>query len=254
MRNHNTEIQPLYDKIGTRYSQYRKPDSRIEAAILREIGDRQRILNLGAGAGAYEPADRDVVALEPSAVMISQRSANTAPVVQGQAECLPFKDNSFDIALAILTIHHWSDLEKGLHEALRVAQKKLVLLTWIGFVEDFWLVDYLPQIKEIDAQLFPSIAGLEQILGPVRVVPIPIPYDCTDGFLCAYWRRPHFYLDETARSAISTFARIKNIQEGLRRLEKDLESGLWQNRYQRLLNKMSMDFGYRLLVSAEKPL
>lgn len=251
MKNHNTEIQPLYDKIGTRYSQYRKPDTRIATAILREIGDRQRILNLGAGVGAYEPSDRNVVALEPSAVMISQRPANSTQLIRGKAESLPFKDKSFDIVLAILTIHHWSDMEKGLHEALRVAKKGLVLLTWIGFVEDFWLVDYLPQIKEIDDQLFPSIAELEKILGPVRVVPIPIPHDCTDGFLCAYWRRPHFYLDETARSAISTFARIKNIQAGLRRLEKDLESGLWQNRYRHLLNKESMDFGYRLVINGQ---
>lgn len=228
------------------------PDTRIAAAIWREIGNRQRILNLGAGVGAYEPSDRDVVALEPSQVMISQRPANAAPVVQGRAECLPFKDNAFDVALAILTIHHWLDIEKGLHEAIRVAQKRLILLTWIGFVENFWLTDYLPQIKEIDEPLFPSIAGLEKILDPVRVLPIPIPHDCTDGFLCAYWRRPHFYLDETARSAISTFSRIQNIHGGLQRLEKDLESGLWQQRYQYLLNKEQMDFGYRLVVSAEK--
>ena len=184
MQLKNTETPSLYDKIGRQYSQYRKPDTRIEAAILREIGDLQRILNLGAGVGAYEPSDRDVVALEPSRVMISQRSRNSAPVVQGQAERLPFKDNAFEICMAILTIHHWSDIEKGLREALRVAQKRVILLTWIGFVEDFWLVDYLPQIKEIDEGLFLSVAQLKQILGPVRVIPIPIPHDCSDGFLC----------------------------------------------------------------------
>ena len=210
----------------------------------------QRILNLGAGIGAYEPADRDVVALEPSQVMISQRPAKGPPVVQGQAENLPFKDNAFDIAMAILTIHHWVDIEKGIHEALRVARKRIVLLTWIGFVEDFWLTDYLPQIKDVDEPLFPSIEQLEEILGAVRVLSIPIPHDCTDGFLCAYWRRPYFYLEKTARSAISTFSRIKDIGEGLQRLKKDLESGLWHKRYQYLLDKESMDFGYRIVVSA----
>ena len=225
------------------------PDTRIAAVIWREIGNRQRILNLGAGVGAYEPSDRDVVALEPSQVMISQRPANAAPVVQGRAECLPFKDNAFDVALAILTIHHWLDIEKGLHEAIRVAQKRLILLTWIGFVENFWLTDYLPQMKEIDEPLFPSIAGLEKILGPVRVLPIPIPHDCQDGFLCAYWRRPHLYLDKGVRSAISTFARITDISAGLQRLKEDLESDQWHKQYEYLLNKESMDFGYRLVVA-----
>jgi len=243
-------VCPLYDKIGTQYSHYRRPDTRIAAAIWKEIGERQRILNLGAGVGAYEPADRDIVALEPSQVMISQRPDNGPPVVQGQAECLPFKDNAFNMATAILTIHHWSDIEKGLREALRVAQKRLILLTWIGFVEDFWLVDYLPQIKEIDERLFPSIEQLEEILGAVRVLSIPIPHDCTDGFLCAYWRRPQYYLDERVRGAISTFSRIANIGEGLRRLQEDLEAGRWHKRYQYLLNKESMDFGYRIVVSA----
>ena len=247
-------MNPLYDKIGTRYSQYRKPDKRIAAAIFKEVGSLQRILNLGAGIGAYEPEDRDVVALEPSQVMISQRTANGPAAVQGQAESLPFKDNTFDIAMAILTIHHWVDIKKGLHEALRVARNRLVLLTWVGFVEDFWLTDYLPQIKDIDEPLFPSIEQLEKILGAVRVLSLPIPYDCTDGFLCAYWRRPHLYLNKAARSAISTFSRIKDIREGLQNLEKDLKSGLWHKRYQCLLNKESMDFGYRIVVSIDKPI
>ena len=250
MRNKKTETRSLYDKIGTQYSQYRKPDSRIAAAILRAIGDRQKILNLGAGVGAYEPLDRDVVALEPSRVMILQRPRNSAPVVQGQAETLPFKDNAFEMSMAVLTVHHWSDTEKGLLEALRVSQKRVLLLTWIGFVEDFWLVDYLPQIKQIDEGLFYSVAQLEQILGPVRVIPIAIPHDCTDGFLCAYWRRPHLYLEAPVRSAISTFSRLTDFSDGLYRLRQDLKSGRWHKRYHYLLNKESMDFGYRIVVSA----
>ena len=174
-------------------------------------------------------------------------------MVQGQAERLPFKDNAFDSATAILTIHHWADMVKGLKEALRVATKRLILLTWIGFVQHFWLLDYLPQIQEIDGRLFPSIAQLEKIVGPVRVITIPIRHDCPDGFLCAYWRRPHAYLDKNARSAISTFARITDTHAGLNRLKEDLESGYWQKRYHPLLDKESLDFGYRLVVSACGP-
>jgi SAM-dependent methyltransferase len=238
-----------YDKLGTQYSQYRRPDATIAAAILRAISDRQKILNIGAGVGAYEPENLNVVALEPSHVMISQRPDNGSAVVQGQAELLPFKDNTFDCVTAILTIHHWADIENGLGEALRVATKQLILLTWIGFVEHFWLVDYLPQIKETDERLFSSIEQLEEIIGPVRVIAIPILHDCQDGFLCAYWRRPHLYLDKGVRSAISTFARITDIRAGLQRLKEDLESGQWHEQYQYLLNKESMDFGYRLVVA-----
>jgi SAM-dependent methyltransferase len=243
-----------YDKIGTKYSDYRRPDPRIASAILNEIGDAHRIVNIGAGVGSYEPSDRRVVAVEPSRVMISQRPESGAPVIQAHAENLPFRDGAFDVATAILTIHHWTDFEKGLQEAYRVATRRIVMLTWIGFVEDFWLLDYLPNIREIDEPLFPSIDRLSQILGSIRVLPALIPYDCTDGFLCAYWRRPHAYLDENVRSAISTFSRITDIWDGLQRLQKDLESGLWHQRYQELLHKDYMDFGYRLVVCDKEDL
>ena len=151
--------------------------------------------------------------------------------------------------MAILTTHHWSDLEKGLGEALRVANGLIILLTWIGFVEHFWLLDYFPEMKEIDETLFPTAEQLEAMLGPLRVIPVPIPWDCTDGFLCAYWRRPSMYLDHKARRAISTFSRITNLDGGLQKLEKDLESGIWDKRYHHLLNKESIDYGYRLICS-----
>ncbi len=242
----------LYDTIGTEYSDYRRPDARIAAALFPEIGQRQRIVNLGAGAGAYEPDERNLVAVEPSRVMISQRPQNGSAAVQARAESLPFKDGAFDVATAFLTIHHWSDLETGLREALRVAQKRLVMLTWIGFVGDFWLLDYLPQIKEIDEPLFPSLGRLGRLLGTVRVIAVPIPHDCTDGFLCAYWRRPHAYLDERVRGAISTFSRVPNVNAGLQRLRNDLKSGSWHQRYGHILNQKSMDFGYRIVVSSKE--
>ena len=173
--------------------------------------------------------------------MISQRSSKRLPVVQAFAEFLPFKDNSFDAVMAILTIHHWSNIERGLKEAVRVAKKQLVLLTWIGFVEEFWLLDYLSKIKEMDKPLFPSIDDLTRLLGQVRVIPVPIPHDCKDGFLCAYWRRPQAYLDEDVRRAISTFSRVTDFEDGLKTLAKDLNSGVWYQRYGSLLNHEQMD-------------
>jgi SAM-dependent methyltransferase len=161
---------------------------------------------------------------------------------------LSFKDSSFDAVTAILTIHHWSDIEQGLKEAVRVAKKRLVLLTWIGFVEEFWLVDYLPEINEIDNPMFPSIDDLTRLLGQVRVVTVPIPHDCTDGFLCAYWQRPQAYLDEDIRRAISTFSRVTDVADGLQALEKDLNSGIWYQRYGSLLSREQMDFGYRIVI------
>jgi SAM-dependent methyltransferase len=242
-------VQELYDTIGARYSAYRRPDARIAQAIHAELGRGATVVNLGAGVGSYEPRDRHVIAVDPSGLMISQRPRNAAPVVRARAELLPFKDNAFDVAAAILSIHHWSDIEKGLLEARRVAKHQIVLLTWIGFCQDFWLLDYLPQIREIDEPLFPSIEDLAGMLGPLRVIPVPIPYDCTDGFLCAYWRRPHAYLDEDVRRAISTFARVRDFEDGLRSLDKDLRSGAWRRRYAHLFESESMDYGYRLVVT-----
>ena len=243
------DVQALYDTIGTRYSTYRRPDPRIARAVHGELRQAATIVNLGAGVGSYEPADRDLIAVEPSRLMISQRPTSAPPVVQARAESLPFRDGAFDVATAILSIHHWSDIERGLLEARRVAKHQVVLLTWIGFGKDFWLLDYLPQIREIDEPLFPSIQQLAQTLGPLRVIPVPIPHDCTDGFLCAYWRRPHAYLDQGVRSAISTFSRVRDSEDGLRRLKQDLESGEWKQRYHHLFQSESMDYGYRVVVA-----
>lgn len=242
-------MQALYDTIGIQYGTYRRPDPRIARAIYGEVRQAGTIVNLGAGVGSYEPRDRALIAVEPSRMMISQRLRSAPPVVQARAESLPFRDRTFDVAMAILSIHHWSDIERGLREALRVVKHQVVLLTWIGFGQDFWLLDYLPQIRKVDESLFPSIEDLAQILGPLRVIPVPIPHDCTDGFLCAYWRRPHAYLDEGVRSAISTFSRVRDFQGGLRNLEKDLETGEWQERYDQVLNSECMDYGYRIVVT-----
>jgi len=241
-------LEKKYDQIGIGYNDYRKPDPRITAAINREIGPAGRIVNIGAGAGSYEPVDRYLVAVEPSEIMIAQRPNNGASIVQGFAESLPFRDRTFDAGLAILTTHHWADISRGFEEAMRVIRKRFLIFTMFDLQEPFWLLDYFPEIETILMDLHPPIEELEKILGPVRVIPIPIPHDCTDGFLCAYWRRPYAYLDGGVRNSISTFSCLSEVQTGLQQLQGDLESGLWHEKYRDLLKKVSMDFGYRLVV------
>jgi SAM-dependent methyltransferase len=242
----------LYDRIGHRYREYRRPDPRIAALLSHALGNARSVVNVGAGAGSYEPHDRRVIAVEPSRVMIAQRAAHSAPAVQADAGALPFATDAFDCAMAVLTIHHWPDVERGLREVARVAQDTVVLLTWMGFANHFWLVDYLPQIQFVDAPLFPSVEQLSSWLGPVRSITVPIPHDCTDGFLCAYWRRPAAYLDAGVRGAISLFDRVDGVEGGLTRLQGDLRSGAWHARYGDLLGRAEMDFGYRLIIADQR--
>jgi Methylase involved in ubiquinone/menaquinone biosynthesis len=239
-----------YDELAPDYINYRVPDARIAAMIHRHLAPGSKVLNVGAGQGSYEPTDRDLIALEPSQEMISRRANSCAPAIQGCAEALPFADNSFDASLAILTIHHWRNIRKGLAEMRRVTRGKIIILTWNGDFGDFWLPDYLPEIAVIDTKLFPSIDQLAELLGGfIEVEKVAIPHDCTDGFMCAYWRRPEAYLNPAARNAISTFARLgPAIDDGVNRLCQDLDSGLWQQRYQSLLQKSDLDCGYRLVV------
>ena len=237
-----------YDKLAEQYRLYRRPDPRIASAIWAHLDCAERVLNVGAGIGSYEPDNCEVLAVEPSEQMIDLRPTSTSKVIRGSAEILPFNNDVFDASMAILTIHHWSDIRQGLNEMLRVTNGKIVLFTWIGYGSDFWLEDYISAIRGIDAEIFPTLHELEEMLGSITVEPIEIPHDCTDGFMCAYWRRPNVYLDADARKAISTFSRISDIQDGLQNLEKDLYSGKWDRTYGHLLTKQSMDFGYRLVV------
>jgi SAM-dependent methyltransferase len=240
---------PFYDIIGRTYGGHRHADPRIARIIHAALGDAETVVNVGAGAGSYEPTDRSVVAVEPSSVMIAQRPASAAPVVQGSAELLPFADNAFDAAMAILTVHHWSDRRAGLAEMRRVARDRVVVLTWDPGHPGFWLVrDYFPDLIEFDRRIFPEPAELEAALGRVEVSVVPIPHDCVDGFLGAYWRRPAAYLDEGVRAGISTFARIGDISAGIERLRADLESGQWAVRNAELLRVEELDVGYRLVV------
>lgn len=237
-----------FNQLAEQYRKHRKPDARIAARIQFHIEGAKRVLNVGSGIGSYEPENCDIVALEPSHEMNARRKNANAVMIQGVAENLPFRDNVFDISMAILTIHHWSDIESGLKEMARVSRNRLILFTWIGYGNDFWLEKYIPEIRGVDYKLFPSLEKLERILGNITVETIEIPHDCCDGFMCAYWRRPEAYLDPNVRKAISTFSRIPNIQGRLDRLQYEIENGEWRRKNTHLLEKESLDLGYRLVA------
>lgn len=243
---------PLYDTIGVDYAAMRREDPRIAARIRAALGEARSVLNVGAGAGSYEPPDLDVTAVEPSEVMRAQRAPDAAPVVSAGAERLPFPDGSFDAAMAILSDHHWSDHDRGLAELRRVARDRVVLFTWDpGTAGDAWVVrHYFPGFQ----RLCPPGYALERTLarlGGGRIEPVPVPHDCVDGFFHAYWRRPHAYLDPEVRAGISVFSLLAaaEVDEGVRRLRADLESGEWHRRHGGLEGLDELDLGYRLVVA-----
>jgi hypothetical protein len=139
----------------------------------------------------------------------------------------------------------------------RVVRKRVVLLTWVPDARPFWLTeDYFPEIAANDRKIFPStpalITTLERIIGPVHIAPVPIPHDCTDGFLCAYWRRPESYLSTDARNAISAFAKA-DTEPGLAKLRSDLESGCWAERNHHPLGLDALDLGYCIFCCEIEP-
>ncbi len=245
-------MNALYNTIGLNYANLRKPDIRIAQRIEKVLGSAKTILNVGAGTGSYEPVDRKITAIEPSVEMIQQRSASNATVMQGRAEDLPYDDDTFDASMAILTIHHWSDQEKGVMEMRRVTRGKIVFLTFDPSFRGFWLADYFPALVTLDEDQMPPISDYEKWLGPVSVSPVPIPHDCSDGFLAGYWRRPAAYLEERVRAGISSFWVLDDISEGLNKLKIDLKSGAWERRYADLFNLEELDCGYRLVETDDR--
>ncbi|MEM8694637.1 MAG: class I SAM-dependent methyltransferase [Pseudomonadota bacterium] len=242
-------MDATYDLIGIDYADLRRPDARIAAQIAGALDTAETVLNVGAGAGSYEPADKDVTAIEPSEEMIRQRPPGAAPATKGKAEDLPFPDDNFDAAMAILTIHHWTDKARGLAEMRRAAKGPVVLLTFDPAFRSAWLNDYFPELVDLDEAQMPRMAEYAEWLGPVDIVPVPIPHDCTDGFLYAYWRRPAAYLDSQIRKGMSSFWAIDDVEAGLARLAGDLETGAWKRRYGDLLERSECDLGYRLVIA-----
>lgn len=242
-------MSALYDTIGLDYANLRRPDARIAARIGAALGDAKSVLNVGAGTGSYEPADRNVTAIEPSAEMIAHRAPDASPAVQGTADALPFGDDSFDAAMAVLTVHHWPDPGAGLAEMRRVARDRIVILTFDPACRNAWLLDYLPALAELDEAQMPPIEAYAKHLGDVDVEPIPVPHECSDGFLYAYWRRPQAYLDPRIRKGSSSFWKLDGLEDGLARLEADLTGGEWEARYGGVLSLTQYDAGYRLVTA-----
>jgi len=231
----------VYDRIGRGYARYRRPDPRIAARIDAAVGDARSVLNVGAGTGSYEPDG--AVAVEPSRTMIDQRMT-TNVVMQGVVEALPFADDTFEVAMAVITIHHWPDLETGLAELRRVARRQ-VIVTFDPIVHhEHWLIDdYVPEIADLAA--LPPI----EVLGGTSVETVEVPHDCTDGFLVAYWRRPEIVLDKLARAATSGLSLVDPAIVGpaMERLASDLRSGEWARRYGHLLDLETLDVGLRIV-------
>ena len=242
----------LYDAIGRGYRTHRRPDPRLGAAVARALGEARTVVNVGAGAGSYEPADRRLVAIEPSAVMIAQRPPDAAPAIIATAEALPLADDSVDAAMAVLTDHHWSDRARGLREMRRVARRRAVVFQHEPEVaEDFWLTrDYLPTFlrrlhgKVLAEMMAPLGDGLE-------FRPVPVPHDCADGFYGAFWRRPRAYLDPRVRDGISVFRLLPEdeVATAVARLRADLDSGAWERRYADVLERDELDLGFRVVVA-----
>jgi SAM-dependent methyltransferase len=239
-----------YDRIGGGYTMKRQADPRIARAITAACGPARTIVNVGAGSGSYEPADRAVVAVEPALTMLRQRSGGAGPAVRGLAGALPFRDGAFDAALAVLTIHHWGDWRAGVHEMARVARQRLVIFTWDPTSDGFWLGDYLPGLLVKDRPKFPDPRDIVGVLPGAVIEAIPIPHDCRDGFLGAYWRRPAAYLDPAVRAAISSLAGEDAgaaAATGLDQLAEDVASGAWARKYNDIQQLEALDVGYRLV-------
>jgi hypothetical protein len=240
----------LYDTIGATYSVTRRTEPRIAAQVWAALGDARTVLNVGAGTGSYEPPDRDVTAVEPSAVMRAQRPAGAAPCVAATAERLPFEDQSFDAAMAFATIDHWQDPIAGLREMRRVARRVVVFTKDFSDADLFWLTrDYLPEYRGLFVGR-PSLTELTRAIG-ARAEPVLIPWDCADGFYEAYWRRPGAYLDQHVRRGMSIWARVGRDAErrAVRSLGDDLASGLWAERNRDLVDREAAELGERLLIA-----
>ena len=242
-----------YDRIGRTYSSTRVADPRIAAQIRNALGSAERVVNVGAGTGNYEPDDRFVVAVEPSRTMLTQRAPGSAPAIRAGAEALPFSAGAFDAALATLTAHHWADLDAGLREMQRVARRQVVFYFEPDWADRLWLVhEYFPEVRDLESERrAPDGARLASVLDVRRIEPILVPADCRDGFGGCFWNRPEAYLDPIVQEGMSFFAQLDpdRRRRGTERLRDDLASGAWDDRHGHLRALDEIDIGYRLLVA-----
>lgn len=242
-------VDGLYERIGRGYSVVRQPDCRIERLVLAALGDARTVVNVGAGTGAYEPTDRQVFAVEPSAQMRSQRSRAAAPCVAGVAERLPLTDGEVDAAMAIYTDFHWADRRRGVDELRRVSRRRVVILTVDGEMSaGYWLFrDYFPAAN----RLFKSLQQLLDCFpGPPVVKPVEIPADCSDGFVHAFWKRPRMLLEPAVHGTMAALSTLEpdDRHAGWEQLRADLDSGLWAQLNSELDERDSVDLGHRLVI------
>jgi SAM-dependent methyltransferase len=241
-------MEAIYDDIGVNYSVTRCTDPEIAEQLYSKLRGATRIVNIGAGTGSYEPEGIELVAVEPSSKMISQRKNGSHRIEQAFAEKLPFKNNSFSHAMTVNSMHHWKSRALAFDEINRVATDKFVAISWDPESDPFWLTrDYFPEIYEIDKGIFPGMEELNEHFSEVVITPLKIPADCKDGLLAAFWKRPEAYLNRKVRQSTSPFSKIKNLAEGLRKLEDDIASGAWAKNNHAILNSTSLDVGYRLI-------
>jgi SAM-dependent methyltransferase len=243
-----------YGSIGVGYAQYRQPDPRIAKHILNALGEARSVLNVGAGAGSYEPCDREVTALEPSATMRAQRSPHLPVAIEGVAEKLPFANESFDASMATFTIHQWPDLNKGLSEMRRVTRGPVVVLTCDpAALHNSWLDSYAPALIAVEARRYPSMEAIASGLGgSINILSIPIPLDCTDGFSEAYYGRPESLLESGSRLANSAWSFVDSSETDrfIEKLSRDLQDGLWDRKYGYLRTQRTFDGSLRLIISS----
>jgi SAM-dependent methyltransferase len=241
-----------YDRHGLTYARNRRADPRIEARVHAALGDAASVLNVGAGAGSYEPTDRDVLAVEPSATMRAQRPSAAAPALDARAEQLPFDDDAFDAAMACITIHHWEPQEAGLAEMRRVARGPVVVLTFELDALPPWQLDFLAEGIELERPRFKRVEDVAAALGGrTRIETIPTPADCADGFFEAFWNRPEALLDPQVRASQSMWELLdEGVEERIvERLAAALESGAWDAEHGHLREQDSFDGSLRLLIS-----
>jgi SAM-dependent methyltransferase len=243
-----------YERHGRSYARHRRPDPRIAARIHAALGDARTVLNVGAGTGSYEPSDRWVLAVEPSATMRAQRPAGAAPAIAARAEALPLDDGAVDAAMACVTIHHWESPEAGLSELRRVSRGPVVVFTFELDCLPAWQLEYL---QEGVAKERPRFLALEDVAaalgGRTRVERIPTPGDCLDGFFEAFWRRPEALLDPAVRGAQSMWALLEPgvEQRIVDRLTAALGSGAWDAEYGHLREQENLQGALRLVISEE---
>jgi len=249
------DATPRYDRIGRGYAALRREDPELKARIEAALGEARTVVNVGAGAGSYEPRERHVVAIEPSDVMAAQRPRTLAPALRGSASELPLRDGAVDAAMAILTIHHWDEhRERGVRELRRVARGPVVIVTYDADVAaEMWLSkDYYPELAALDCGIFPPPAQVASWLGgEVEIATLPLPRDCQDWMLGAFWAHPERVLDADARAATSGFARMdaRVVERVVAAVRRDLEDGTWDARHGALRALDEYDAGLRLVVA-----